>query len=513
MTKPLTDTQVRKIEKKLQRVRWLQILLVLTAFVSVGYYYVLASKTMDTIITGQPSNADIKRTIMLELPLAAISGNINGKMLKALEEDDLERANIYYKIVKSDPEKYGVPPETIKKFKKAYKPLRRYWRMTKNCVTSMFTRDVSTGEGLACNAASDMFVLGDVADLTHQGMNWSKGKEVDEVIIGLSLFGVGATAVSIFTANPAAAGGASVAKQVVKTGKKGHKFARLLKPIVKKAVDMPLLKKSLSKMSFKEAKAIFKQPTKFLRVGSSKQLTRMFSRVKVIKGKTSFTGAYRILKYVGTTKQLAKAERLSKIFGKRTPTLFHVFGPRMFKLMKVAKPIVRATKYGYKTASMFWTSLLLLIPLFLEVFARKVLRPSLRTYKRRLNRQLNPNWKPSLFLRTTSFVVPVISIIGIAGAIYYWKQDYDKVQRLSNPSQVAMNYLYEDVKVRMDSTKTQDLLGEISDQQGTRIGDLENFLMKDCNPELALEKATRERCSDLMRKVVYNVPDKVVVEE
>ncbi len=494
-------------------VRWAQIFLVLTAFVSVGYYYVLASRTMDVVISGQPNDADIKRTILLELPLAVISGNIDGKILQALEQDDLERANIYYKIVRKDPEKYGVQPETIAKFKKAYKPLRRYWRMAKNCVTSMFTRDVSTGEGLACNAASDMFVLGDVADLTHQGMNWSKGKEVDDVIVGLSLFGVGATAISVFTANPAAAGGASIAKQVVKTGKKGHKFARLVKPLVKKAVDIPLLKKSLAKMSFKEAKAIFKQPTKFLRVGSSKRLTKMFGQVKAIRAGTSFTEAYRILKYVGTTAKLAKAQRLTKIFGKRTPALFHIFGPRMFKIMKVAKPIVRATKYGYKTASMFWTSLLLFVPLLMELFARKVLRPSLRAYKRKLSRDLDPEWRPSPFLRFTSITVPVISILGIAGAIYLWKQDFDRVQQLSNPSQIAMTYLHEDVLARMDSTKTQDVLGEVADEQGGRIGDLERFLTKDCRPGLALEQATRERCASLMRKVVYRVPDKPVEEE
>ena len=510
MAQPLSDLEVTKIEKKLRMVRWTQILLVLTAMVSVGYYYVLASRTMDAVITGQPSNADIKRTILLELPLAAMSGNIDGKILQALKDDDLERANIYYKIVKADPVKFGVQPETIKKFKSAYQPVRRYWRMTKNCVMSMFTRDVSTGEGLACNAASDLFVLGDVADLTHQSINWSKGKPVDDVIVGLSLFGVGASAISALTANPAAAAGASVAKQVVKTGKKGHRFSRLIKPLVKKAVDIPLLKKTLAKLSFKEAKAALKQPAKFLRIGSTKQLTHMFGRVKNIKNGTSFTGAYRILKYVGTAGKLARAERLTKIFGKKTPALFHLFGPRIFKLMKVAKPIVRATKYGYKTVSMFWTSLLLLIPLFLELFARKILRPALRAYKRSLGKQLNPEWKPSRFLRTTSVVVPIISVVGIVGTLYFWQRDAAEVQRLSNPSQVAMSYLYEDVKLRLDQTGTKDLLREVAKKQGTHIADLEHFLVKDCNPDVLQELATREKCSRLMRRVIYSVPAKTL---
>ena len=79
---------------------------------------------------------------------------------------------------------------------------------------------------------SDLFLFGDLRDLTIQGLNYKNHEEVDEVIVTLSAIGVIASASTITSAG--ATTGAKVAISTLKTCQKKQKDSQLDFKICKK---------------------------------------------------------------------------------------------------------------------------------------------------------------------------------------------------------------------------------------------------------------------------------------
>ena len=76
--------------------------------------------------------------------------------------------------------------------------------------------------GIGCIAA-DLAVIGDVRDLSKQGVNWFAGKDVDPVVAALSAIGVGTTVVSMTGPGAVVDAGVSLVKTTVKYVKKTFK--------------------------------------------------------------------------------------------------------------------------------------------------------------------------------------------------------------------------------------------------------------------------------------------------
>lgn len=76
--------------------------------------------------------------------------------------------------------------------------------------------------GQVAGVTSDLFVIGDIRDLTWQAIHWSEGEEVDEVAAALAAIGIAASAAQLATAAATAATAGTAAPAVgVATAAKG----------------------------------------------------------------------------------------------------------------------------------------------------------------------------------------------------------------------------------------------------------------------------------------------------
>lgn len=87
------------------------------------------------------------------------------------------------------------------------------------CLDGAWTGEADDAASLACAVASDLVVFGDVRDLTRQGLSWSRGDDVDIVLVSLSAAGVALTFV------PQAGAGASLLKVARKAGTLSDRLA------------------------------------------------------------------------------------------------------------------------------------------------------------------------------------------------------------------------------------------------------------------------------------------------
>jgi hypothetical protein len=68
--------------------------------------------------------------------------------------------------------------------------------------------------GQAVGVASDLFVIGDLRDLTKQAIHWGQGAEVDEVVTALAGIGVAATTAQVVSAMATVGSGGAAAPAV-----------------------------------------------------------------------------------------------------------------------------------------------------------------------------------------------------------------------------------------------------------------------------------------------------------
>ena len=175
------------------------------------------------------------------------------------------------------------------------------------------TSDETVGQ--AAGIATDFLVIGDIRDLTVQGINWSTGEKVDPVVIALSTFGLlatgaqyasaGAIAVTDGAAAPAAAPaflGATVVKNVIVFLKAALKLGKL----------PPWLRKTI----VKEAKI----------VASTKNFASLSDTFSDVSKLATTRGGFHLLSESTDAASLRRMATFAEQFGEDTATLYRLGG-------------------------------------------------------------------------------------------------------------------------------------------------------------------------------------------
>jgi hypothetical protein len=84
--------------------------------------------------------------------------------------------------------------------------------VTARCWDGVWTGYGEGDAGVGCAVASDLFLFGDVRDLTRQGLAWGRGDETDPMLVALSTAGV------VLTLAPGAGAGTALVKVARRTG-------------------------------------------------------------------------------------------------------------------------------------------------------------------------------------------------------------------------------------------------------------------------------------------------------
>lgn len=181
--------------------------------------------------------------------------------------------------------------------------------------------------GRASAIASDFLVIGDVRDLSIQGVNYANDKKVDNLIVALSSLGLLATATTVYTAGATAPIKTSIS--VLKYGKRVNKIPHWLQTKIIKYSKLAQETKSLDKIK------------KLLQ-----PISDMFNKV-------GLNQTLNLVKVSRNTKELIALAHFSSRFGKKSPILLLNTQNKALKysviMPKVSnKSFVSASTYGEK---------------------------------------------------------------------------------------------------------------------------------------------------------------------
>ena len=179
--------------------------------------------------------------------------------------------------------------------------------------------------GRASAIASDFLVIGDVRDLSIQGVNYANDKEVDNLIVTLSSLGLLATATTVYSAGATAPIKTSIS--VLKYGKKVNKVPHWLQEKIIKYAKVAQETKSLEK------------------------ITTLLQPISKMYNKVGLHQTLDILKVSKNNKELLALAHFSSRFGKKSPVLLLNTNNRALQyattMPKVStKSFVHASTYG-----------------------------------------------------------------------------------------------------------------------------------------------------------------------
>lgn len=359
-------------------VRVLQVGLIALAVVTFQRQAYNFATALDFALNRPASIYDQQRTILEELPRFFFATNPDQVVNEALERGDTVLAKLYIEYA-AQLRQTPLSPETLQRYEDATTLWARTKRMANDCAIGAVFRESDNMTAIGCQLATDMFVVGDLADIAKEGADWYYGREVDEVILGLSLLGAGASALSLaYPASAPAAGGVAAAKVIARSTNKGFRIAKPLRAAVRNAIDFDALERARrSTSSWRQAVAHLENPAKFLRPKETTLLMNGLSNIATIGQKTDVSTATRVLRRAEDFDDLTGAVKIINITGSHSKTVLNVMGLKALGFAKVAKPYVSATKFIYKTTISMWALLAGFTALALEYIFRKQFREAL----------------------------------------------------------------------------------------------------------------------------------------
>jgi len=198
----------------------------------------------------------------------------------------------------------------------------------------------STGAGVAGAIAADFTVIGDARDLHTEYTHYQKNEPVDELVATLSGVGVGLTALTIGSAGAAAPAktGVSIVKMAKKTSRLTLPFQKQILRLAAKVFDWSGFIKAAK--SSKGMKNVLRAAKKAYHPKALKPLEKVAGQVGNIKKASSVADTLHLLKYVETTDDLRRVEKLTLKHGVNAKGYLKLLGKGMLRGGKIIKKTV-----------------------------------------------------------------------------------------------------------------------------------------------------------------------------
>jgi hypothetical protein len=182
--------------------------------------------------------------------------------------------------------------------------------------------------GQAVGIASDLFVIGDLRDLTKQAIHWGQGAEVDEVVAALAGIGVAATAAQVVSAMTTVGTGGAAAPAVGAT------------TAVKGGVIMLKAAKKLGRFPPWLGKAVCDGAAAVKRSGKLDAVSGLFGDVYAL-AKTR--GGLDLLSHTTDAASLRRMAAFTETFGNHSAALYRIGGDQALKVAPRAADLGAAT--------------------------------------------------------------------------------------------------------------------------------------------------------------------------
>ena len=286
-----------------------------------------------------------------QLRLKISASDIDKEIRDAISRGEFDDARMYLAIAKNNhyPIDTGRYAEII-----AQKdtPLTRFNKNAGEFAAGFVSGKSSSAAGIAGAVGADFTVIGDLRDLHHEYNNMQQGKDVNELIVALSGVGVGFTALTIGSMGSAAPAksGVSLIKLAAKTRRLSSRFQKQLLKLGRQVFDWKLfsrlLKEGKQSRSFTQTlKQIPRAAKQAYHPNAVEPLKVIAKQVNNVRKATSVSDTLHLLKYVETTDDLRRLEKVSLKYGTQTKGIMKLLGKGALRTVRVLR----------KTAELLWS--------------------------------------------------------------------------------------------------------------------------------------------------------------
>jgi hypothetical protein len=278
--------------------------------------------------------------VQRELRLNTDTADLNRRVNDAIKRDDIDDATMFSDIAGFMG--LDLPPETKTRLQNATSTVANVVRDTGQFATGFVTGEGLSMAGIAGAIAADLTVVGDVRDIAGEGAKLVQGKDYNELILGLSVVGVAATAATVATGGGGvvAKAGVSILKVAKRSGHLTVEFGRTLTRMTRDAVNLPELGRVLRNTNLSDLRATEAAVTSYAKTVKGAEIFPVVAKLNDISRVTSPSETVRLLKYVRTTENLDDIARMSARYGKKTRGIIEITGKAALRAFKTGLNII-----------------------------------------------------------------------------------------------------------------------------------------------------------------------------
>jgi hypothetical protein len=317
-------------------------------------------------LTGYSFTMPIEAAVRAETMESASPEKIDQLVLAALERDDIEDADMYVEVASFLD--YELPESTLSKLNDAHSLSATVVRNTYQFGEGFVTGKGDSNAGLAGAVTSDLTVIGDIRDIAAEGTKMLAGQDYSELILGLSVIGVGVTAATIATGGGGiiAKAGISLVKAARRTGHLTSEFATVLTRMSNEAVNMPLLRQTLRGVDLTDLTRTERVLTDYSKNVKAAKILPLLSRLGEINAKVGPAETIRIMRFVKTGEHLDDVAVMTKRFGLKSRGIMELTGKFALRSFKTS---FRLVEWFAKSASalVLWVGGLVVMSLMRNV--------------------------------------------------------------------------------------------------------------------------------------------------
>ena len=272
---------------------------------------------------------------------------LENKIILALKEENIDDVNMYQELaVKLN---IDFDNTLLVAINEENSLLNTSIRNMKEFSKGFIKGDVESFVSFTGSVSSDFLLVGDIRDLYIEGKAYKNDEEYDEFILSISALGLFFSFTDIFSAGASIPlkVSTSVLKIAKKTGSLTKPFTKEISKILKKSMNIKLLKKA-DFSSLTTMKTSYKSFSKSINLNSSKAL---LNQLTTLKKNTSYADSIFLLKYVNKTKDLSSVIKVSNKYKNNTKAVFKVLG----------KGAIKSTKSIIKITTIFILDLISLL--------------------------------------------------------------------------------------------------------------------------------------------------------
>ena len=281
-----------------------------------------------------------EEAIQLDIRNNSSSEDISARVNTALETSDYDSALMYSEI--ADYVGFKLSPEASDAMHEASGITATIIRNASDVLGGFVTGEAQSAAGLGGAVASDLTVVGDVRDISYQAPKMLAGEPYNELILGLSVVGVGVTGATVASGGGGLPGrfAVSLLKVAAKTGSLTADFSRTLTRMVGDAVNFPGLQQTLRSVRLSDSAATREAVTTYARSINTAELAPIVARMNDVRNNAGAAESVRLMRYVRNSDDLDDIAGMSASLGRKTRGVAEITGKTSLRSFRTTMRIV-----------------------------------------------------------------------------------------------------------------------------------------------------------------------------